>query len=183
MLRIIDMSQATGQEGSFSVWDTVTDRFLRDDDGDQYWYSFEDFEQGGFSDGIVQRVGNLLQYRPKYLRYTDDLMKGPEQKEFENLYLGMPRQLTEKEIALRELAKTYHYRCEKFDRAVCTGPVTVGGVRPRTEAERAAVAIHARAVREELGWDVARLGFSPRDWDMAIQEVGRDYRYPEGDDA
>jgi hypothetical protein len=59
MLRIIDMAEATGMEGNFAVWNTVIDRFLEGESG-QDWVSTEEFARDGFDAECVERVKTLL---------------------------------------------------------------------------------------------------------------------------
>jgi hypothetical protein len=60
MLTIIDMRKVVLSDFAFSVWDSVTDEFLKDTNGEMYWSSFEEFMVAGFSRDVVARVQYLL---------------------------------------------------------------------------------------------------------------------------
>jgi hypothetical protein len=40
MIRLVDMRQAEIVGVSFALWDTVVDRFIEDEDGDQAWEDY-----------------------------------------------------------------------------------------------------------------------------------------------
>jgi len=60
MLRIINMEEATATKGSFAIWDTLVEKFYKDDLEDQEWASFEDFKHGCSDVELVDRVRSLL---------------------------------------------------------------------------------------------------------------------------
>ena len=64
-LSIVDMSEATDMEGSFSVWDNVRNEFLEDSSGDCYWTDFEDFAEWMKDEKTVKRVKSLLSVNSK----------------------------------------------------------------------------------------------------------------------
>lgn len=60
MLTIVDMRKVVLSDFAFSVWDSVTDEFLKDTNGEMYWSSFEAFMLAGFSRDVVAQVQRLL---------------------------------------------------------------------------------------------------------------------------
>jgi hypothetical protein len=60
MLTIVDMRKVVLSDFAFSVWDSVTDEFLKDTNGKMYWSSFEEFMLAGFSRDVVARTQYLL---------------------------------------------------------------------------------------------------------------------------
>ena len=60
MIRIVDMQEAADCEGSFSVFNTVTDSFLEDGFGDQVWESIDCLVKAGGLESYLDRVRNLL---------------------------------------------------------------------------------------------------------------------------
>lgn len=76
--------------------------------------------------------------------------------EFRSFYLCAPKF----DAVLGELAAEYHERCERFDRVVCSGPVIDGAVLPATRRERHLIGSNASAVRAEILYRAAALGYS-----------------------
>ena len=93
---------------------------------------------------------------------------------FQREYLGVPWTPSPEEKRLRELAHEYHERTEAYDRTVCTGPIVRGGIMPATPEQHSRINIHARTVRDELGVEAARLGFTPKQWREAISNVAHE---------
>ena len=62
MLRIVYMGDHTSRQGDFAVWNTVTDRFLEDDLGDQTWMCYEELEENScsISPTHLERIKRLL---------------------------------------------------------------------------------------------------------------------------
>ena len=59
MIRIIDMSDATSEEGSFSVWDTVRNEF-KYFSGECCWSNMQDFSYDCNDNEMNERVGRLV---------------------------------------------------------------------------------------------------------------------------
>lgn len=92
---------------------------------------------------------------------------------FQREYLGVWTPSRE-EKRLRELAREYHERTEAYDRTICTGPIVRGGIMPATPEQHALINRHAGTVRDELGIEAARLGFSPKQWREAISKAAHE---------
>ena len=90
---------------------------------------------------------------------------------FRREYLGMPMQETDDERKLRKLAEDYHHRTEAYDRTVCTGPIVRGGIMPANGWEMSLINRHAKAMRDELEVEAAKLGFAPQQWRDAIRRA------------
>lgn len=71
---------------------------------------------------------------------------------------------------LDELAVEYHERCERFDRVVCSGPVIDGAIMPATNRERHLIGRNAIAVRDEMLYRAAALGYSRA---LVVDAIGR----------
>jgi hypothetical protein len=54
------------------------------------------------------------------------------------------------DVVLRRLAEQYHEQTERFDRTVCTGPVTNGSIRPANPEEHRVIERNARETFEAL---------------------------------
>ena len=67
--------------------------------------------------------------------------------EFYNEYLGCPHESLSKEVY--QAADEYEYRCESFDRTVCT-TMKDGIALPNTGAELGLINRNARMVREDI---------------------------------
>lgn len=90
---------------------------------------------------------------------------------FRREYLGIPHQETADERNLRALAEDYHRRTEAHDRTICTGPILRGGIMPASGWESSQINRHAKAVRDELEVEAAKLGFTPQQWRDAIRRA------------
>lgn len=90
---------------------------------------------------------------------------------FRREYLGITHQETADERKLRALAEDYHRRTEAYDRTICTGPILRGGIMPANGWESSQINRHAKAVRDELEVEAAKLGFTPQQWRDAIRRA------------
>ena len=93
---------------------------------------------------------------------------------FQREYLGVPWTPSPQEKQLRELAREYHERTERFDQIHCKGRDKRGIAIPVTFDERSACTKNAMRVRGELGVEAARLGFTPKQWGEAIRNAAHD---------
>ena len=59
MLRVVDMKDATSCENTFSIWDTVRDRFIEDECKDQCWDRVEDIDIPDSE--LIRRIRNLVE--------------------------------------------------------------------------------------------------------------------------
>lgn len=78
------------------------------------------------------------------------------------------------ENRLRELAREYHERTERFDQIHCKARNERGIAIPITLDEWSACTINAVRVRNELGEEALRLGFTPKQWSDAIRNAAHD---------
>lgn len=72
---------------------------------------------------------------------------------------------SERDRALRWLAREYHERAEAYDRSVCTGPIVDGSILPVGAREFALVNRHAHELIQEL---MRRSGVSKMELLVAI---------------
>ena len=93
---------------------------------------------------------------------------------FHREYLVLPWTSSPEEKRKRELAREYHERTEAYDRTVCTGPIVRGGIMPVTPEQSSLINRNARKVRDELGVEAARLGFTPKQWCEAISNAAHE---------
>ena len=82
-------------------------------------------------------------------------------------------EITEREIKLFELATQYHAECDRYDSAICTGPIGRDGVMPADAVEFRLINRNAQSVRARL---FAGLEFSVREINQAIADVSRHSR-------
>lgn len=90
-------------------------------------------------------------------------------KAFQRQFHGAPEPVDR--TRLNQLAKQCVDECEAYDRTVCTGPVIDGVVMTRTSDEWRLVANNAHAVRERLWLEVQEMGFTRKEWNLAIMNV------------
>ena len=72
---------------------------------------------------------------------------------------------------LYELAREYDKRCEAFDKRVCSGMNDRGIAIPISWVEMGKCSHNARQVFKELMVEVESLGFTSKDFRIAIREV------------
>lgn len=88
--------------------------------------------------------------------------------EFKQEYLCEPFKV---DAELYKMAETYHDNCEAYDRAVCTGPITNGSIRPADGHQRMLINKHAMAVRREIMIRARDLGYTWGDLHKAIADI------------
>lgn len=93
---------------------------------------------------------------------------------FQREYLGVPWTPSPEEKRLRELAHEYHERTERFDQIHCKARDKRGIAIPVMPDERSACTKNAMRVRDELGVEAARLGFTPKQWHEAISNAAHE---------
>lgn len=133
-------------------------------------------------DGASVGSSALVRLRPGVIddagvdRYGRQLgsVAGAPGSAFQREYLGVPWTPSPEEKRLRELAREYHERTEAYDRTICTGPIGRGGIMPATIDQQALINRHAGTVRDELGIEAARQGFSPKQWREAISNAAHE---------
>lgn len=95
---------------------------------------------------------------------------------FQREYLGVPWTPTPEEKRLRELALEYHKRTEHFDQAHCQRRNERGIAIPTLPGESAICGRHAKQVRDELGMEALRLGFTAKRLSEEIQRTVDEWR-------
>ena len=87
---------------------------------------------------------------------------------FQNLYLGEPSPISEVAFTL---AQEYNTRCEAYDRAVCTGPITKDGVQPANHHELGLIGRNARAVFRDVKQKAIEQGVTAEELRKAIARL------------
>lgn len=97
---------------------------------------------------------------------------------FPSELLGSFPSPTPEEIAARELAEDYHRVTEEYDRAVCTGPIVNGSIRPCGAHEVGDINRFARlAYARRLEMAVAE-GVTPKQFQRAIADAAHRMQNP-----
>jgi hypothetical protein len=102
---------------------------------------------------------------------------GPE--EFRQEFQCVPWRASDISPELRALANRYHFLTERFDRAVCTGPIKDGAIRPGNSREQGKIARHAHDVRRRLFREGQQKGIvsDVAVWFKAIREAAYSFNY------
>ena len=87
---------------------------------------------------------------------------------FNSEFLGRIQEPTPEEIAARDLAEDYHRVTEEYDRAVCTGPIINGSIRPACANELYTINRFARTAYANRLEKAIAAGVTPKQFQRAV---------------
>ena len=68
MLHIVDLRKHTCGKKDFAVWDTVNDRFVEDESGDQSWNGLAEFKEAKLNEHYADCYVRIINLLPEWAR-------------------------------------------------------------------------------------------------------------------